>query len=216
MDDDDSVPLVQDFHQRVQFLVAQVLPSAVGRQFHAVRTQSVKRINGFADGGIHVGQRQGGAELETAGVLLFHFCRNLVHPADALGTLLRVVVIRLRIGHGQHSGADARAVHKSNVPLRIPSGQREGFFQFRSVRFQHLHVFGDNDVGVDIDRLRNLFLCIIPPMSGIVATNNQNSIFFMCREYYSIKLLIRLAGLSGVWSVSSNDLTMCSVPCLYF
>ena len=31
-----------------------------------------------------------------------------------------------------------------------------------------------------------------------------------------MKLLIRFAGVSGVWSDNTNDLTMCSVPCLYF
>ena len=53
-------------------------------------------------------------------------------------------------------------------------------------------------------------------MSVVTALNAENNIFFKWREYYSIKLLIRLAGLSGVWSDNTNDLTMCSVPCLYF
>ena len=153
VDDDDGVPLVQDFHQRIQRLVAQVLPPAVGRQFHAVRSQRIERIDGFTDGGVHIGQRQGSAELEPVGIVLFHPCRNLVHPADALGTFRRITVIRLWSGHREYSGADARAVHKGDMPPGIPFGQREGLFQFRFVRSQHFHVFGDDDVGVDIDRL---------------------------------------------------------------
>lgn len=153
MDDDDGVTLVQYLHQRVQRLIAQVLPPAVGRQLHAVRSQGIKRVNDFPDGGIHIWQRQGGAELEPARIVLLHPCRNLVHPADALGTFLRITVIRLRGGHRQYGGTDVGAVHKGDMPPGIPFGQREGLFQFRPVRSQHLHVFGDDDVGVDIDRL---------------------------------------------------------------
>ena len=58
MDDDDGMTLVQDFHQRVEFLIAKILPAAVGRQLHAVRAQGVERINCFADGGLHIRQRQ--------------------------------------------------------------------------------------------------------------------------------------------------------------
>ena len=145
--------LVQYLHQRVQRLIAQVLPPAVGRQLHAVRIQGIKRIDGFADGCIHIGQRQGGAELEPAGVLPFHLCRNLVHPTDALGTFLRITVIRLRGGHRQYGSSDVSAVHKGGVPLRVPCRQREGLFQFRPMRFQYFHIFRDDDVGVDIDRL---------------------------------------------------------------
>ena len=122
VDDDDGIPLVQDFHQRIQRLVAQVLPPAVGRQLYAVRTQGIKHVNGFPDGGVHIRQRQGSTEPEPAGIILFHLCRNLVYAADALGTFLRITVIRLRCGHRQHGGADACAVHKGDVPLRSPYG----------------------------------------------------------------------------------------------
>ena len=82
-----------------------------------------------------------------------YLCRNLVYPADALGTFLYIAIERLWSWHGQHGGADTCAVHKGDVPPGIPFGQWEGFFQFRPVRFQHLHEFGEDDVGVDIYRL---------------------------------------------------------------
>lgn len=153
VDDDDGVTLVQDLHQRVQRLVAQVLPSAVGRQFHAVRSQGVKRINSFTDGGIHIGQRQGGAELEPVRILPLHLRRDLIHPADAPDTFLRISIIWLRGWHSQHGCADACAVHKGDMPLCIPLGQWEGLFQLRPVRIQHFHVFRNDDVGVNIDCL---------------------------------------------------------------
>lgn len=153
MDDDDGVTLVQHFHQRVQLFVAQVLPPAVGRQLHTVRAQGVERIDGFTNGGIHIGQWQGGAEPEPIRILPLHLRRNLIHPADTPGTFLRNTVIRLRGRHGQHGGTDACTVHEGDMPLRTPCGQRECLFQLRPVRFQHFHVFGDDDVGMDIKRL---------------------------------------------------------------
>ncbi len=140
VEDNDRVPLVQYFHQWVEFLVAHVLPPAVRRQFYPVRAERVERIDSLRDGGIHVRQRQRGAEQELSGVgglqpgakFVVTTCRFPAFPA--------VAEIRLRGGHGQYGAPYARAIHESQMRGGIPFRQGKAFVQLRIVLFQRLHI----------------------------------------------------------------------------
>ncbi len=140
MDDDDGVPLVQDFHQRVQFFVAKILPPAVGRQLHAVRSQGVERIDGFADGSVHVGQRQGGAELEPTGIIRFQPGAMLIITACCLLTFFRIVEIRLRGRHRQDGASYASLLHELQMRTDIPRRKGKAFVHRGIVLLQCLHI----------------------------------------------------------------------------
>lgn len=61
----------------------------------------------------------------------------------------------LQVG-SQHGSADACAVHKGNVPLRISCWQREGPFRFRPVRFRHFQVFGNECLSLLLRMLKTI------------------------------------------------------------
>ena len=60
---------------------------------------------------------------------------------------------------------------------------------------------------------------LVMPVEVAIPTAGNDPIWrdgILSMILYSMKLLILFAGLSGVWSDNTSDLTMCSVPCLYF
>ena len=113
----------------------------------------IYETEGFADGSLHVGQRQRGTKPEPAGVSLFQFGRGLIHTADAAGRLIRIAIVGLRGRHRQHGRSDTRTIHEVDVPCGIPRRQRETLFELRAVRLQHLEILRKDDVGMEIDRL---------------------------------------------------------------
>ena len=149
----DGSALVEHLHERLQGLVAEVLAAAVGGQFHAVGLQRVERVDGLADGGGHVGQRQRRAEQEPSGVFTLRPGRRLVHEAYATGTFSGVAEIRLGRGHCQHGRAYARAVHEGYVACGVPRRQRKRLFKLRPVGFQRPRVFRHDDVRVHVEGL---------------------------------------------------------------
>ena len=70
-----------------------------------------------------------------------------------------------------------------------------------------------NGIKLDLEKLLHKFKNLPGKSSQFLRQINFYE-QFECR--YWMKLLIWFAGLSGVWSDNTNDLTICSVPCLYF
>ena len=92
--------LVENLHERVELLVAEVLPAAVARELHAVRAEHVERVDCLVNRSMHVRQGQRRAVEKTPRMRALHGGRGFVYPAhDGADLLLLVAVIGLRSWH---------------------------------------------------------------------------------------------------------------------
>ena len=166
MNEDDGLPAIQHLHQGVESLVAQVLPPAVGRQFHPIGPQCIEGIDGLGHGRLHIGQREGGTKAEAIGMGCFQSGTIFVTGPYHLPALLVVAETGLRSRHRQHRAGNAGTVHKRQVRIDILGREREPLFQLGMMPGKHLPIIGQNVVAMHIDYLSG--------KAGEIANHKEN------------------------------------------
>ena len=151
MQDDNGVLLVEVGHQCVEGGVAEVLPIAVRGQLDAVGSQNLKGVASLLQSMRHIRQGQCGTEKESAGIACLQCSALLVVSAAHRCRGLRIAKEWLRCRHGEHGGLDAGLVHKGDVALRIPAGDREPFVHLGTVGLDVFEVALRDGVAVEVD-----------------------------------------------------------------
>ena len=156
MNEDDGPPAIQHLHQGVESLVAQVLPPAVGRQFHPIGPQCIEGIDGLGHGRLHIGQREGSTKAKAIGIGRFQSGTIFVTGPYHLPALLAVAETGLRSRHRQHRAGNAGTVHKRQMRIDIPGRERKTLFQLGMMPGKHSPIIGQNVVAMHIDHLSGM------------------------------------------------------------